>query len=123
MNYNVLIDIVHEMQGEIWVDKINDRLKLGRLCSWVSTFHPNKLPCRLEGDTLYYGAFNAGLKMVFSDGTAWMVRFPRVGHVCDDYSDEKVAMEVTTLSLLYNKTTIITGCQPSLTLPPGTLST
>ncbi|KAJ9133593.1 hypothetical protein NKR19_g9012 [Coniochaeta hoffmannii] len=27
--------------------------------------------------------------MVFSDGTAWMVRFPRVGKVHDEYADEK----------------------------------
>jgi hypothetical protein len=35
-----------------------------------------------------------------------MVRFPRVGTVCDDYSDEKVAMEVTALTLIHNRTTI-----------------
>lgn len=46
------------------------------------------------------------MKMVFSDSTAWMVRFPRVGMVCDDYADEKVAMEVTALSLIRNRTTI-----------------
>jgi hypothetical protein len=51
-------------------------------------------------------AFNAGMKMAFSDNTAWMVRFPRVGTVCDDYTDEKVAMEVTALSLIRNRTTI-----------------
>lgn len=36
-----------------------------------------------------------------------MVRFPRVGMVCADYSDEKVAMEVTALSLIHNGTTIL----------------
>ena len=46
------------------------------------------------------------MKMVFSDSTAWMVRFPRVGMVCDDYTDEKVAMEVTALNLIHNRTTI-----------------
>ncbi|ESZ95861.1 phosphotransferase enzyme family protein [Sclerotinia borealis F-4128] len=105
METNGLVDIVHEIQGELWVDKINETHRLGRLCPWVSTFHPNKLPCRLEG-TFHHGSFNAGMKMVFSDSTAWMVRFPRVGNVCDDYSDEKVAIEVTTLNLIYNKTTI-----------------
>lgn len=44
--------------------------------------------------------------MVFSNSTAWMVRFPRVGMVCDDYADEKVAKEVTALSLIYNKTKV-----------------
>lgn len=44
--------------------------------------------------------------MVFSDSTAWMVRFPRVGIVCDDYTNEKVAMEVTALSLIRTRITI-----------------
>jgi aminoglycoside phosphotransferase (APT) family kinase protein len=46
------------------------------------------------------------MKMVFSDGTAWMVRFPRMGAVCDNYADEKVAMEVSALNLIHNRTTI-----------------
>lgn len=35
-----------------------------------------------------------------------MVRFPRVGMVSDDYLNEKVAMEVTALRLIYERTTI-----------------
>lgn len=35
-----------------------------------------------------------------------MVRFPRVGRVCDDYADENVAMEVTGLDLIWDKTTV-----------------
>lgn len=92
------------MQSQLWVDKVNETHRMGRLCQWVSTFHPDKLPCQLEG-TFYHGAFNAGMKMVFSDSPAWIVRFPRVGTVCDDYTDE-VAMEVTALSLIHNRTTI-----------------
>lgn len=105
METNMIFDIIHTIQGQLWVDKINETHATGRLCPWVSTFHPDKLPCQLEG-TFYHGSFNAGVKMVFSDGAAWMVRFPRVGAVCDDYADEKVAMEVTTLRLLRDKTTI-----------------
>lgn len=105
MDTNALLDIIHEVQGQIWVDKVNQAHRLGRLCQWVSTFHPNKLPCQLKG-TFHHGAFNAGIKMVFSDRTAWIVRFPRVGKVCDDYADEKVAMEVTALRLISDKTTI-----------------
>ncbi|KAL4985841.1 hypothetical protein BDW68DRAFT_164298 [Aspergillus falconensis] len=105
METNALIDLVHEMQGELWVGKVNEAHSMGRLCEWVSTFHPNKLPCQLDG-TFRHGAFNAGMKMVFSDSTAWMVRFPRVGMVCDNYADEKVAMEVTALNLIHNRTTI-----------------
>jgi len=35
-----------------------------------------------------------------------MVRFPRVGMVCDAYINEKVAMEVTALNLIRDRTTI-----------------
>jgi hypothetical protein len=105
MDTNWLLDIVHEVQGQIWVDKINETHRTGRLCPWVSTFHPDKLACHLDG-TFHNGAFNAGVKMVFSDKSAWMVRFPRVGRVCDEYADEKVAMEVTALNLIYHRTTI-----------------
>jgi hypothetical protein len=101
MDTNALIDLVHEVQGQLWVDKVNETYRTGRLCQWVSTFHPNKLPCYLDG-TFHYGAFNAGIKMVFSDNTAWMVRFPRMGMVCDAYTDEKVAKEVEALSLIYD---------------------
>ncbi|PLB52195.1 phosphotransferase enzyme family protein [Aspergillus steynii IBT 23096] len=105
MDTNELVDIVHEMQGQLWVDKVNESHRTGRLCQWVSTFHSEKLPCQLEG-TFHHGAFNAGVKMVFPDCTAWMVRFPRVGMVCDDYADEKVAVEVTALDLIRDQTTI-----------------
>ena len=35
-----------------------------------------------------------------------MVRFPRVGMICDDYADEKVAMEVTALAFIRMSTAI-----------------
>ncbi|KAH9221817.1 phosphotransferase enzyme family protein [Leptodontidium sp. 2 PMI_412] len=105
MDTNALLDIIHEAQGVLWVDKVNETYRTGRLCQWVSTFHPHKLSCQLDG-TFHHGAFNASVRMVFSDNTAWMVRFPRVGMVCDDYTDEKVAMEVTALSIIHDKTTI-----------------
>ncbi|XHG01533.1 hypothetical protein AWENTII_004911 [Aspergillus wentii] len=105
MDTNALFDLFHEVQGQLWVDKVNETHRIGRLCQWVSTFHPNKLPCQLDG-TFHHGAFNAGMKMVFSDSTAWMVRFPRVGRVCDNYTDEKVAMEVMALRIIHDRTSI-----------------
>jgi aminoglycoside phosphotransferase (APT) family kinase protein len=42
----------------------------------------------------------------FSDGTAWLVRFPLVGNVRSEYADEKVAMEVEVMTLIREKTTI-----------------
>ncbi|KAJ5477831.1 hypothetical protein N7530_003340 [Penicillium desertorum] len=105
MDSNALLDLVHAVQDQLWVDKVNEAHITSRLCPWVSTFHPEKLPCALEG-TFHHGTFNAGVKMVFSDSTAWMVRFPRFGKVCEDYMDEKVAMEVSALNLIRNTTTV-----------------
>lgn len=39
----------------------------------------------------------------FCDGTTWLLRMPIVGNVCDDYADEKVAVEVEVLSLLRDR--------------------
>ncbi|RAK71660.1 phosphotransferase enzyme family protein [Aspergillus fijiensis CBS 313.89] len=105
MYTNALVDLNHEVQGQLWVDKVNETYRAGHLCRWVSSFHPEQLPCQLDG-TFHHGAYNAGIKMVFGDGTAWIVRFPRVRKVCDDFIDEKVAMEVTALNLYHNSTTI-----------------
>ncbi|KAI9695767.1 MAG: hypothetical protein M1820_008439 [Bogoriella megaspora] len=105
MECNWLTDLAHEVQGQLWVDKVNETYRKGDLTKWVSNFHLNQLPCQLEG-TFHYGAFNAGMKMIFPDGNAWMVRFPRVGNVSDGYADEKVAMEVKALSLIREQTTI-----------------
>ncbi|KAF1955899.1 hypothetical protein CC80DRAFT_473873 [Byssothecium circinans] len=105
MDYNALIDLGYEVKGQLWVDKINETYGKGDLCQWISTFHPEQLPCQLEGG-FHHGAFNAGMKMMFPNGTAWMVRFPRVGKVHDNYADEKVAMEVRALRLIRDNTTI-----------------
>jgi len=66
---NGLVDLGHQVQGQLWVDKLNRAHGTGRLCPWVSTFHPGGLACELEGG-FRHGSFNAGVKMVFSDGTA-----------------------------------------------------
>ncbi len=105
MDTNAILDLTQAVQGQLWVDKVNETYRTGHLCQWVSTFHPDGLPCKLDG-TFHNGSFNAGVKMVFGDGTAWMVRFPRVGRVCDVHADEKVAMEVSALNIIRNKTTI-----------------
>ncbi|OJZ90609.1 hypothetical protein ASPFODRAFT_56887 [Aspergillus luchuensis CBS 106.47] len=106
MDTNALVELIHEVQGQLWVDKVNETHKLGRLCPWVSTFHPDKLPCELEG-SFHHGAFNAGMKMVFSDRTVWM----------------KVAMEVTALRLIRERTAIpvprVRAWGPAATNPLG----
>ncbi|KAI0886893.1 phosphotransferase enzyme family protein [Annulohypoxylon maeteangense] len=91
---NGLIDLHRQVQAQLWVDKINKAHETSQLCPWVSTFHPKRLTCKLEGG-FYHGSFNAG-----------MVRFPRVGKVHNEYIDEKTAMEVRALSLIRERTTI-----------------
>ncbi|KAK8032657.1 phosphotransferase enzyme family protein [Apiospora arundinis] len=105
MDTNAIVDLVCKVQDQVWLDKIKEAYASGALCHWVSSFHPNKLPCTAEG-TFYNGSFNAGLKMVFSEGTAWMLRFPRGGIIHTSYVDEKVAMEVEALTMIREKTTI-----------------
>ncbi|KAJ5633892.1 hypothetical protein N7528_001734 [Penicillium herquei] len=100
-----LLDHLHRVEGQLWFNKLSEVYKAGRICPWVSSFHPNKLSCQIKGKPLH-GSFNWALKVVFSDGTAWIVRFPRIGYISKDIMDEKVAMEVSTLRLLRSQTTI-----------------
>ncbi|RSL44440.1 hypothetical protein CEP51_016224, partial [Fusarium floridanum] len=105
MDYNKCIDLIHEVQKNAWVDRVNAARVDGRMCHWVSTLHPDGLPCRLDGGFLH-GAYNVCQKFVFNDGTTQILRFPRVGAICDRYADEKIAMEVEVLSLVRKRTTI-----------------
>lgn len=100
------IELAQDLQGDLWEDRLNEAYRSGRLCAWVSGFHHRRLPCQLEHNGLHHGAYNAGLKLVFDDGVAWLLRFPRVGKVHDSYADEKVAMEVAVINLIRDKSTI-----------------
>ncbi|KAK1765045.1 phosphotransferase enzyme family protein [Phialemonium atrogriseum] len=105
MDYNKCIDLIHDAQKDVWVDRVNAGRVDGRMCNWVSTLHPDRLPCRLDGGFLH-GAYNLYQKFIFADNTTWILRFPRVGAICDDYADEKIAMEVEVLSLVRERTSI-----------------
>lgn len=75
------------------------------MCQWVSTLHPDGLPCRLDGGFLH-GAYNLCQKFIFTDSATWLLRFPRVGAISDEYADEKIAVEVEVLSLIRERTSI-----------------
>ncbi|OJJ72632.1 hypothetical protein ASPBRDRAFT_54448 [Aspergillus brasiliensis CBS 101740] len=112
MDTNALHDHLNTAQDQLWATKINLIHENNHFCQWVSTFHPENLPCRLVG-TFHHGAFNAGLKMVFNDhhnqhhhSPSWLLRFPRAGMVSNQHADEKVAMEVSALQLIRERTTI-----------------
>lgn len=49
MDYNKPLDLLHAAEETVWVKKVNTARVDGRLCSWASGFHPEKLPCRLDG--------------------------------------------------------------------------
>lgn len=100
------IEPAQKARGRLWEAKINDSHRSGRLYEWVSSFHPRRVPCQLADHTLLYGSYNAGLKIIFDDGTLWLLRLPRVGKVHDDYADEKVAMEVAAITMIRQQTTI-----------------
>ncbi|KAK0709057.1 hypothetical protein B0T26DRAFT_742651 [Lasiosphaeria miniovina] len=77
----------------VFLDRLNEAHRSGSLREWLSSFHPGQLPCWLARNDAHYGSCNVGLQFLFSDGTVWLLRLPRVGKVSDCYLDEKVAME------------------------------
>lgn len=103
MNVNEPLEFVNEAKGSLWIDMVHQMSP--RLPGWASTFHPDQLPCQIE-HRIFNGAYNLGLKVTFSDGVAWLVRFPRVGNISLEHADEKVAMEVEVMSLIRKNTTI-----------------
>lgn len=105
MDYDKRIELIHEVQKHVWVGRVNSARVDGRMCHWVSTLHPDRLPCQLDGGFLH-GAYNLCQKFIFGDNTIQVLRFPRVGAICREYADEKVAMEVEVLSLLRERTSI-----------------
>ena len=65
----------------IWIDQFI-KCRRERLTAWVSTFHKDKLPCRLANDKVpddLRGSFSWTCKVLLTNGEKWMVRFPRVG--------------------------------------------
>lgn len=107
MEYDERLDRMHEVQLSFWVKKAQQIQESGQLATLVSTFHPNQLPCRTESNVKFiHGGYNLGQKLIFSDGTTWLVRFAQAGSVCDTLADEKAAMEVETLSRIYMETNV-----------------
>ncbi|KAF2788600.1 hypothetical protein K505DRAFT_366328 [Melanomma pulvis-pyrius CBS 109.77] len=78
MDIDERLELAQRVQGELWEDRLNETHRSGRLCAWVSSFHHDRLPCLLSDNDLCYGSYNAGFKLIFGDGTAWLLRFPRV---------------------------------------------
>ena len=104
MNYHKGLDLLHQTEEDIWVDKINEARTNGALCAWVTRLLPGQAPYHLDGGFLI-GSYNLCQKSVSSSGTVLLLRFPRIGSV-SHYTDEKVAMEVEAPDLVWKNTTI-----------------
>lgn len=104
MDYHRCLDILHQTEEDIWVDKINEARKNGALCAWITSLLPGQAPYHLDGGFLN-GSYNLCQKLVSNNGTVLLLRFPRKDSV-SNYADEKVAMEVETLDLIRKNTTI-----------------
>lgn len=105
MDWDDRVNLDNNVSFLSWIRKYNEARET-RLTDWVSTFHKDGLPCKLTTHKLddSRGAFNMNCKVDFSNGEKWMVRFPMVGKVIN--ADEKVEIEVATMNLIRQRTTI-----------------
>lgn len=103
MNAQKPITFINDAVCSRWVGLVIQKRQ--QLLEWVSTIHPQKLACQIEGN-FFHGSYNLGQKVTFSDGTKWLIRFPLFGHVSPRYMDEKVAMEVEAMKFISEKTAI-----------------
>jgi hypothetical protein len=103
MNWDNRLDVIHQVQSDIWVDKVNAARVDGRMAGWASTLLGGRR-CRIEEGFLH-GSYNLCQKVV-SDNTTWILRLVRGGKVRPEYADEKVAVEVEVLALLRHRTSI-----------------
>lgn len=108
MDINNPIEVIHDVRKRLWIERVNQARVAGHMTSWMSSLHPKKLGCRLDCKALN-GSYNLCQRLRFCDGTTWLLRMPIVGSVCDEYADEKVAMEVEALSLLRDKNVPVPG--------------
>jgi hypothetical protein len=71
---------------------------------WVSSFHHDKLPCRIVHDSISNearGSYNWTTQVIFSDGESLMVRQPSIGFVHSP--DEKVENEIAVMGVGRNR--------------------
>jgi hypothetical protein len=108
MDINKPIELIHDVQKRLWVERVNQARVAGHITSWISSLHPKKLECKLDCNFLN-GSYNLCQKLRFCDGTTWLLRMPIIGSVCDEYADEKIAVEVEVLSLLRDSNVPVPG--------------
>ncbi|KAH8723120.1 hypothetical protein GQ44DRAFT_774396 [Phaeosphaeriaceae sp. PMI808] len=105
MDYGDILYMDNVEQPPAWLAKLRECRQ--ELPSWVSDFHPQKLPCKLLHESDEHdrsGSYNWIVQFVFTNGEEWIVRFPKGSKV--RHPDEKVEAEVSTLKLIQDKTDI-----------------
>jgi aminoglycoside phosphotransferase (APT) family kinase protein len=105
MDWDDRVELDNNASFLSWIRKY-DEVRENQLAAWVSTFHVSHLPFKLATHKLNdsRGAFNINCKVEFDNGEKWMVRFPMVGKIIN--ADEKVEIEVATINLIRQRTTI-----------------
>ncbi|KAF4980844.1 hypothetical protein FZEAL_3242 [Fusarium zealandicum] len=105
MDWDDRVNLDNNVSFLSWIRKYDDAREK-RLTDWVSTFRRDGLPCKLtthkRNDSR--GAYNMSCKVQFENGDKWIVRFPMVGKVIN--ADEKTEIEVATMKLIRQQTTI-----------------
>lgn len=102
MEYNKVIDILHELEETTWKSRMATACQDGSLCEWVSSLHNRLQSCRIEG--FMNGSYNLCVRVRFEDDQLWVIRFPRPRNVKATFADEKVALEVEALHLIHQTT-------------------
>lgn len=103
MNAQKPLQLLNDAKCSHWANLVVQKRQ--QLLDWVSAFHPQGLVCQIEGD-IFHGSYNLGQKITFMDGTKWLLRFPLFGHIAPEYADEKLVLEVETMKLISENTTI-----------------
>lgn len=68
MEVNKPIELIHDIQQRLWIERVDQARLAGRITDWISSLHPKKLECRLD-DNFLNGSYNLCQMLHFCDGT------------------------------------------------------
>lgn len=111
MDVDFIVDSCNEALRDAWKVQVQQMSNTSCFTQWLSSIHPQQLPCTIELNKYHYphwrsGSFNACLKVTFSNAKAFIIRFPLPGKTHDRYLNEKVAAEVAAISIIRQKTNV-----------------
>jgi hypothetical protein len=111
MDVDFIVDSCNEALRDAWKVRVQQISNTNGFTQWLSSIHPQRLSCSIELNRYKYphwksGSFNACLKVIFSNGKAFVIRLPMPGKTRDRYLDEKIGAEVTAISIIRQKTDV-----------------